>query len=279
MSATRPLVTLLTDFGEQDDYVGAMKGVILSIAPEVSLVDISHQVRPQNIRQAASILQNVYRYYPAHTIHVVVVDPGVGSQRLPIGLKTTHGTFIAPDNGVLTYVYAKEPDGRAIVLQNARYWLPAPSNTFHGRDIFSPVAAHLAAGVSFDDLGPQLATLTLLPSPPLIVGPHTIKGEVIRIDRFGNALTNIGPLRWIDDHTLELAAEGAAPARIRTDQARVICGWHTVEGIAQNYSQGAVGEPLALVGSSDELEIAVNQGNASEVFAIQPGSAVTLQLL
>lgn len=282
MSAHRPIITLLTDFGEQDDYVGAMKGVILNIVPDVQLVDISHQVKPQNIRQAASILDNLCRYYPPYTIHVVVVDPGVGSERQPIALKTSLGIFIAPDNGVLTFIRAKEPDSQAIVLNNTKYWLPAPSDTFHGRDIFSPVAAHLASGVAFEKLGKPLHAMTLLPAPPLTISDSAIRGEVVRIDRFGNALTNIAPLRWLDDDTLEFAPDTSSgqPTSLSIDAAsiRVICGWHTVTGVQKTYSQSAVGQALALVGSSRELEIAINQGNASEDFAIKVGSPVTLQL-
>ncbi len=278
----RPIITLLTDFGEQDDYVGAMKGVILSIVPDVQLVDITHQVKPQNIRQAASIVDNVYRYYPADTIHVVVVDPGVGSKRQPVALKTSHGIFVAPDNGVLTYVRAREPDSQIILLDNPDYWLPLPSNTFHGRDIFSPVAAQLASGIPFEKIGTPLDSIILLPMSPLAITPTSIKGEVIRIDRFGNVLTNIAPLRWLDDHTLEFSSEsedGAPAVRIDAVKARTSCGWHMVDGVFQNYSQVAVGKPLALIGSSGELEIAVNQGNAGEVFAIEVGSPVTLQFV
>jgi len=276
MTQPRPIVTLLTDFGEQDDYVGAMKGVILSIAPDAHIVDISHQVAPQNILQAASILDNVYRYYPAHTVHVVVVDPGVGSARQPIALQTARGTFVAPDNGVLTPVRAKEQGWKAIILNKPDYWLPSPSNTFHGRDIFSPVAAHLASGVAFEKLGQTVSDIVALTMPSLTIAAKTIKGEVTRIDSFGNALTNIAPLRWVDDHTLEFTG-GDVPVRIDARTTRVVCGWHTVDGIHQNYSQVVAGQALAVVGSSSELEIAVSQGNASEQFAIQASSPVTLR--
>lgn len=277
MPARRPIITLLTDFGEHDDYVGAMKGVMLGIAPDAQLVDISHQIERQNIGQAASIIDSVYRYYPAHTVHLVVVDPGVGSERRPIALKTANGSFVAPDNGVLTHVYTREADPIVVALENPDYWLPVPSNTFHGRDIFSPVAAHLATGSAIEKMGSRLDHLTMLPIPALTVAPSLIRGEVVRIDHFGNALTNILPLHWLDSETVEFSPPGDPPIRLKAGSSHVTCGWHSVTGLHQNYSTVAVGQPVALIGSSAELEIAVNQGNASEVFAIKVGSPVTLQ--
>jgi S-adenosylmethionine hydrolase len=277
MPNQRPVITLLTDFGERDDYVGAMKGVILSIAPDAQLVDISHQVEPQNIAQAASILDSVYRYYPAATVHVVVVDPGVGSERRPIALHTAQGTFVAPDNGVLTHVYSRAADPDVIALENTKYWLPNPSMTFHGRDIFSPVAAHLATGVALEALGPRLDRLVTLTLPELTVTPANIRGEVIRIDHFGNALTNIMPLHWLDTETVEFAPPGQTAVTIQAARSRINCGWHTVNGLRANYTAVASGQPVALIGSSQELEIAVNQGNASQTFDIKVGSPVTLQ--
>jgi len=278
MSTRRPVITLLTDFGERDDYVGAMKGVILSIAPDAQLVDISHQVEPQNIQQAATILDSVFRYYPANTVHVVVVDPGVGSERRPVALRTAQGMFVAPDNGVLTYIYAKESMPSAVALENTDYWLPSPSTTFHGRDIFSPAAAHLAMGVAFEKMGPRLDHLVMLPLPPLTVTPLLIRGEVIQIDHFGNALTNITPLHWLDSDTVEFAPPGQSPMKFEAARTSITCGWHSVSGLHANYSGVPAGQPVALIGSREELEIAVKQGNASQVFAIKVGSPVTLQL-
>ena len=277
MPSHRPVITLLTDFGERDDYVGAMKGVILSIAPDAQLIDISHQVEPQNILQAASILNNVYRYYPTGAIHVVVVDPGVGSARRPVALQTEIGTFVAPDNGVLTHVYANAKTPVVVALENTKYWLPNPSMTFHGRDIFSPVAAHLAAGVELTALGPKLDQLVTLTLPSLTVTANMIRGEVIRVDHFGNVITNIMPLRWLDPQNVEFAPPGQPAITISAAQSKTSCGWHTMSGIQTTYTAVPGGQPVAVIGSSQELEIAINQGNASQVFDIKVGSPVTLQ--
>lgn len=281
MPILQPIITLLTDFGEYDAYVGAMKGVMLGILPGVQLVDISHQIAPQNIRQAASMLAHVYPYYPAHTVHLVVVDPGVGGERRPIALETPRGFFVAPDNGVLTYVRLWEPSSTPVLLENTTYWLPSPSSTFHGRDIFSPVAAHLASGVPIQKMGSVLDDLVMLPLPPLEITPTTIRGEVVQIDHFGNLLTNIAQLRWLDAQTLELRplsqqAGSDTPLQIDATKARITCGWHVVNGIHQTYSMVGAGQPLAVVGSGGELEIAVNQGSASDSFVIQMGDPVTL---
>lgn len=281
MTHSLPIITLLTDFGDQDGYAGVMKGVILSIAPDVRLVDISHQIKPQDIQQAAHILGGAYRYFPPHTIHLVVVDPGVGGERRAIALETPRGRFVAPDNGVLTYVLQQEPSWQAVVLDKPDYWLPNPSYTFHGRDIFSPVAAHLANGVPLHRLGSPVSDLILLEQPPLEVLPNAIRGQVIRIDRFGNALTNIMRLRWIDERTVEF--QPLNPSLIPTGtlrfdarKARVTFGWHTLNGLHQTYSQVAVGQPAALIGSTDGLEIAVNQGNAADALAIKVRDTVAL---
>ncbi len=278
-----PIITLLTDFGDRDGYVGTMKGVILGIAPDAQIVDISHQITPQDIHQAAIVLSDAYTYFPPHTVHLVVVDPGVGSQRNPIALQTPRGYFVAPDNGVLTYITLNEPDVRAIRLTNPRYWLPNPSNTFHGRDIFSPAAAYLAQGTPFEELGQKLESITTLDLPQLTISPSAIRGEVVHIDRFGNVLTNIMHLQWIDDQTLELNPRLAnnTPAqsiRLNAQTAHVTCGWQSLKGIHRTYSEVPPGHRVALIGSEGELEIAVNQGNASETMAIKVGDPVTIQI-
>jgi S-adenosylmethionine hydrolase len=282
MTIPAPIITLLTDFGEQDGYVAAMKGVILGLVPEARLIDISHQIKAQDIRQAASVLAEAYPYFPPHTIHLVVVDPGV-QERDPIAVETPGGRFVAPDNGVLTYVKLAEPSLNAIRLDNPKFWLTKPSHTFHGRDIFSPCAAHLAQGLQLSELGTPLENITLLELPKITVTDHAIRGEVERIDRFGNVLTNIMRLVWIDDETLELQPTGIdnqeKPVRFNAQKARVTCGWHSLEGIHKRYSELAVGQRLALVGSGGELEIAMNQGNASHVMSIRVGDPVTIQLV
>lgn len=284
MNPTPPLITLLTDFGEGGSYVGAMKGVMLGIAPDVRLVDISHQIAPQDIRQAASVLASVYRYFPPHTVHLIVVDPGVGGQRRPVAVETPGGRFVAPDNGVLTYVLMQEESHRAVVLKDARFWRDGePSYTFHGRDIFSPVAAHLASGVALDELGPACDDLVRFPLPPLDMTSNAIRGEIIRVDRFGNALTDIAHLHWLDGERLEFRPLHPGPAddsppRFEAAAASVAVGWHRLDGVRHRYGEAAPGHPLALVGSGGELEISVNQGSAQTQLGLKVGDAVTLYL-
>lgn len=285
MSNSPAIITLLTDFGEDDSYVGAMKGVMLSILPDVRLVDISHCIAPQNIRQAALMLSNVYQYYPAYTVHLIVIDPGVGGDRRAIALETPQGRFVAPDNGVLSYVWQQEAEARAVILENQAYWRPSPSHTFHGRDIFSPVAAHLARGVPLGEFGEAVGEIALLPMPDLLISSGSIQGEVIHIDHFGNVLTNITELRWIDESRIALHPIGLVKGSVKPDEpilidsknARINCGWHTLNGLHHTYSDVPKGRFIALVGSSGELEIAMNQGSASENLAIKIGDPVTLR--
>lgn len=283
MTTTRPIITILTDFGTNDGYIGTMKGVILGIVPDAQIIDISNQIQPQNILQAASVLSDAYRYFPAHTVHLVVVDPGVGSARDPIAMQTPNGIFVSPDNGVLTYVRLETESIHTVRLDNPAYWLPTPSSTFHGRDIFSPAAAHLASGVPIKKMGSARDDITILPLPRITITPTAITGEAIRIDHFGNVLTNIASFQWIDDNTLELQptypTKGTtAPVRISASHVQVTVGWHTLTGIYHTYSDVAPGQHVALIGSRGELEIALNQGNASETMTIRVGVPVTIQI-
>ncbi|MBN1312115.1 MAG: SAM-dependent chlorinase/fluorinase [Anaerolineae bacterium] len=281
MPKARPIITLLTDFGERDAYVGVMKGVILSIVPDIQLVDISHQVDPQNVRQAAAILANVYTYYPPHAVHLAVVDPGVGTERQPIALETSRGIFVAPDNGLLAYVRLREPSSTPVLLEEPAYWLPTPSSTFHGRDIFSPAAAHLACGIPVRKMGRVLDTIAELPMEPLEITPTMIRGKVVYIDHFGNLITNICYLRWLDSKILELRPsqmqpETTVPVRVSAKEIRVIGGQHVIMSIHQTYKMVEIGQAVAIVGSNGALEISINQGNASEVLAIRVDDPITL---
>ncbi|MBN1427695.1 MAG: SAM-dependent chlorinase/fluorinase [Anaerolineae bacterium] len=283
MQIPYPIITLLTDFGERDAYVGAMKGVILSIVPGAQMVDISHQVAPQNIYQAATILAGMYAYYPSHTIHLAVVDPGVGTRRQPIALETPHGIFVAPDNGILTLVRLQEPSSTPVLLENSAYWLSSPGSTFHGRDIFSPVAAHLARGVPVREMGAVLDTLVMLPLDPIEITPTAIRGKVVYIDHFGNLITNIRLLSWsssdnLERDTLQIQSGTANPIRFQAATARVTGGWHVIRGIHQTYGMVEDGQAVATVGSNGELEIAINQGNASDILAIRVNDPITLHL-
>jgi S-adenosylmethionine hydrolase len=276
-----PLVTLTTDFGAADGYVGTMKGVILSITPDAQLVDISHEIGPQNVRQAAYVLYTVFPFFPPHAVHLVVVDPGVGSARRPIALRTPAGAFVGPDNGVFSYVMAREPVEALVELADPRYRLSQVGHTFHGRDVFAPAAAHLAAGVSITALGPPVDDPVTFPPPRLEIAPDCVAGEVLHADHFGNVVTSIGLLVWSGDElALEPAfqeAGGEGGVRFRSAEAGVMVAGQEIRGGQHTYAVVERGRLLALVGSGGYLEIAVRQGNAARRLGLRPGDAVRLR--
>lgn len=259
---SRPhLITLLTDFGEQDVYVGVMKGVIAQFVPQVSVIDLTHHIPPQDVWAAQFNLSNAYHYFPPETIHVVVVDPGVGSQRRGVAVQATAGYFIAPDNGVLTPILQRETIQHIVSLDNPEYWRTLqPSTTFHGRDIFAPVAAHLAQGIAIAQLGSSLTLedLQQLPFSQPQVSPTQISGQVQYIDHFGNCMTNI-PAHQVMGRNWELLLSGQTIPMSRT------------------YSDRDPGEVAFLIGSHGWVEVAINQGNAQVALQWQVGSSVTLR--
>ena len=290
------IITLTTDFGLADGYVGTMKGVILGIAPTATIVDISHNIPPQNVREAAYTLYAAYPYFPQGAIHVVVVDPGVGSERRGIALRTPQATFVAPDNGVLSYVVAGERVEQIVHLTNPGYHLSPVSRTFHGRDIFAPAAAHLARGVPLAELGDPLTDIVTFPLPRPQVRPDgTIVGQVIHVDRFGNLITSITATDLASHSGPKIALRGLPnprfgpgsgdPGRAKVDLtdppllgASVIeIKGQSIRGIASNYAEVATGKLLALVGSSDRLEIAVSGGSASQTLEAKVGDEVLLR--
>lgn len=261
------IITLTTDFGLSDAYVGTMKGVMLGVAPDARLVDITHSVDPQEIHQAAYIVQTFYAYFPPGTVHLVVVDPGVGGERRPIVMVTPDAMFVAPDNGVLTYVWrdAQARWGHEQVavyeLAERRYWLQRISNTFHGRDIFAPVAAHLAAGTRPGAMGPQLAGITEAALEQPANGRRgELVGRIIHVDHFGNCITNITP-----EH---LAREGMG------DRITVQIIDQRIPGLFRTYAEGTPGSLLVLVGSSGRLELAVCNGSAARALGVGMGDTV-----
>lgn len=275
------IITLTTDFGLDDHYVGVMKGVMLSIAPEASLVDLSHAIPAQDVRTAAYVVYAAQPYFPDDTVHLVVVDPGVGTHRLPIAVQTPQALFVGPDNGVFTYVMADAPRWSAVALSNPGYRLAHVSQVFHGRDIFAPAAAHLSIGVNLDRLGSPVENPVRLQLPYLVPGREELKGEVLHVDRFGNVVTSIGRLRWSDEELVLRPAFQPDPApelRFPAGTAEVEIAGQVLGGIEPTYGAVAVGEMVTLVGSSGFLEVAVRQGSAAKRLGVSPGAAVIVRI-
>lgn len=272
-----PIITLLTDFGTDDHYVSVMKGVILRIIPRATIIDITHDIPPHDIRAASDLLARTYRYFPARTIHVCVIDPGVGSQRKPIALKTPAGTFLAPDNGLLTEVAASEEHLALISLNPQLYSQSNQSFTFHGRDVFAPAAALLAKGVRFNRLGNSIQKITALAGVGLVKeGSSRLHGTVIRHDHFGNIITRIGPFTWQDDKLIyqkDNTLITADPADVK-----VICGNVIIQGILRYYSAAPDNTPFTLIDSDGFIEISINRGNACREMKVAPGDMISVCL-
>lgn len=261
---SRPSITLTSDFGLQDGYVASMKGVILRICPDANLVDISHLIAPQNVRSAALVLYCSYKYFPPGTIHLVVVDPGVGTERAPIAIRTGSFYFVGPDNGLFSLVLKCEPSFETRKIENKEFQIDPSSSTFHGRDIFAPAAAHIARGIRFDALGPSCDPAIVEWGEP-IIGEGEVQGEVIHTDRFGNAITNV--LREI------LERQGPV------EKWTVNAGGTTINSIELTYGRVGPGKVLALTGSSGFIEIAINRGDAESQLGLAQGTKVTFRLL
>lgn len=256
---TPHLLTLLTDFGTSDAYVGVLKGVVLGIAPSAHIVDLCHDVSPQDVEHAAFVLLTSFSYFPTETVHLAIVDPGVGTSRRLVAVRAAGYVFLGPDNGVLRWATdAAGPPYEAVTLANERYRLAHVSRTFHGRDILAPAAAHLLAGVPLSELGPAIDAATLhgrrLPAPRRIAGG--LLGEVLHVDRFGNVITNVSA-----------DAVDAPESRIK-----VSVGGRLIGGISDTYQDGD--ELLAIIGSSGFVEIALRNGSAAAVLGLARGAPV-----
>ena len=259
----RRIITLTTDFGNSDHFAGTIKGVILSIQPAARIVDITHEVRPFDVVDGGFTIAQAYRYFPKQTIHVVVVDPGVGSTRRPLLAEMAGQYFIAPDNGVLSMIFSREP-AKVRHITNERYFLKPLSRTFHGRDVFAPVAAHLAAGVLRSKFGPRIEDqLHLTFDKPNRRGKNVWTGSVLRIDRFGNIITNL--------HIDEFPQMKTRPFELRVGSKRVT-------RLALTFTECAPDELFVLVGSSGYLEIALNQGAAATQLGCGAGAPIELTL-
>ncbi len=269
------IITLTTDLGLTDAYVAAMKGVILSINPEAKLIDICHTIQPQNIPQAAFVLGMAYQSFPRRTIHVVVVDPGVGTERRAIILRTPQADFVAPDNGVLSYIIQQslakpvddnasqqielEPELEAVAITNPKFWRSPVSPTFHGRDIFAPVTAWLSLGFPPADFGEAITSIIMLPLPkPYWTRDGSLTGRILHIDSFGNLITNI--------------KSGDLPQTKQAIATKV--GNHLIHKLSHTYAEGT--GLLALIGSGGYLEIALKEGSASAFLNAEVGDEISI---
>jgi S-adenosyl-L-methionine hydrolase (adenosine-forming) len=256
----KPIIAMLTDFGTRDHYAGSLKGVVLTLCPDAALVDISHDIPPHDILTGALELAACYRFFPAGTIFLAVVDPGVGSSRLGIAAEAGDYRFVAPDNGVLTAVFAETPPKRVVSLTERRYARPTISKTFEGRDRFAPAAAWLARGAEVKALGSAVRDYVRLDIPQAQLDGERIGGAVLRVDRFGNLVTNI-PRAMVE----RLAGRGAV---------RISMGTTAVESLVETYAGVPAGTVCALFGSSEHLEIAKNGGSAADSLGLAAGAAV-----
>lgn len=265
------LITLTTDFGLHDEYVGLMKGVILSYTRDITIVDLSHGIPKHDIQHAAYIMQASYPYFPNSTIHIIVVDPGVGSSRGLILLEAADQTFIAPDNGVLTFVIKNNTNIRAFQITNEKLYLDRVSATFHGRDIMAPVAAQIAAGLAPEKVGPTIPISKLVTIPTsdadLLYAEKKIRGSVVSSDHFGNITTNI----HFNEFRKIFSEEDSEKIRIRIKN-------HSITSLSASYASVLPGSLLALFGSRGYLEIAINQGNAAGKLQIITDEAVEIDI-
>lgn len=263
----KPIVTLLTDFGSSDYYVAAMKGVVLGINPEVELVDITHDVLPHDILDAAFTLAQAWSYFPPGTIHIVVVDPGVGTERRPLLVSGDRHHFLAPDNGVLSFVYPRLETLTACHITSEHYFRQPVSHTFHGRDIFAACAGYLSKGVETHQMGEAVTDYVKLTLPKVQPrGEKSWKGLVLKVDRFGNLITNIA--------ATDCPALFAEP----TPAFRITVGDKTVTKLVASYASGGQKEAFALLGSSGYLELAANRAAAAKLLAATRGTEVIVDL-
>ena len=266
MASAISLVTLLTDFGTEDSFVPSMKGVMYGIHPQVRVVDISHQVPPHNIHYAAHLLQSCYRYFPDGTIHVVVVDPGVGSNRRPLLVSTSRYFFLAPDNGILSSILEEELSVEVRVIENKQYRLDSEGATFDGRDLFAPSAAWLTKGQTPGSFGKLTRDYLTLPKDEPKMDRESLVGKIVFIDHFGNIISNITPA--------DLQTFWEVTKR---EPQTIQLGGTVIDGIKTYYAEGATGVPEALINSNGHLEIFIKQGRAVDRCAIEIGTRIEVQ--
>ncbi len=253
-----PLITFTTDFGTRDGFVAQMKGVILRINPAARLIDTTHDIEAYSVLQAALVLKGISRYFPEGTIHVAVVDPGVGSDRRGMVLRAGDQMYVGPDNGLFSLVLAVHDSWEARSIENAEYTLPNPHPTFHGRDVFAPVAAHLSAGKSLESVGSRIHGLVTLPMALPVITDRGVEGQVIHIDHFGNLTTNI--------------ETEMLPSRVGSIETAAV----TIPRLSHYFGEVDEGRPLAFINSFGLLEIAVNRGHAARELGASIGTGVTV---
>jgi hypothetical protein len=260
---SNPIITLTTDFGLKDPYIAEMKAVILSISPTATIVDITHEIEKFNIRMGAYILASASKYFPKGTIHVAVVDPGVGTKRRPILIQTKHDFYIGPDNGVLVLAAENKGIEHVSEISNRKLMLPKISNTLHGRDIFAPAAAHLADGTSPSEFGQEIHNIVTPEFAKIIRRKNMLVGEVLHTDSFGNIITNLG------EKELDLiGAKSMVDIRLKNVRLKL--------KLCKAYAEAKPQESLAIIGSHNFLEISINQGNAAQNFKAKIGDKITL---
>jgi len=256
------IITLITDFGSLDSYVASMKGVILSISPTANIIDMTHDIEPQKVVQASIVMSTCTPYFPDGTIHVAVVDPGVGTDRALLAVKCNNQIYLAPDNGLLGFILERGCKSEVRSIENKDLFLGQVSRTFHGRDILAPVAAHLAEGIPFEEVGPEFKDFhpNIFPYPER--EGRIVRGEIIYRDHFGNLMTNINreDMKDINPQKLEL-----------------VCGYTRIDGLSESYSDVERGELLCLYGSAGYLEIALREGSAADKLRFPLGTLVEIQ--
>lgn len=263
LPARRPIITLTTDFGLNDHFVGAVKGVILNIAPDAEIVDISHAVDPFDVLEGALAIASAYSYFPADTVHLAVVDPGVGTARRPVVVTAGLHQFVAPDNGVLSLIYSREDRVSVYHATAEHYFLQPVSQTFHARDVFAPIAAYLAKGVAPSTLGDEITDFVRLDIPrPTAINETAWRGAVIKVDRFGNLITNITP------ELIPLLFQPDPPP------FRIFVGNQEITAIRNTYGSAPSGELFGILSSMGYLEIATNQASAAQILSTGKGASV-----
>jgi S-adenosylmethionine hydrolase len=263
----KPIITLTTDFGLNDHFIGTMKGVILSIEPDAEIIDICHAVQAFDVLDGALTISQAYSYFPSSTVHMVIVDPGVGTARRPLIVTSERHHFVAPDNGVLSLIYQKEERLSARHVTADHYYLQPISQTFHARDIFSPVAAYLAKGVDPGKFGDEITDFVKFAAPkPKAANENTLRGVVLKVDRFGNLITNITP----QDAPMLFAEQPPA--------FKIVVGKREITEIKPAYALGAPGEVFGILGSMGYLEIAANRGAAAQILGVNRGTDVNIVL-